>query len=254
MVPFAFLTCLFSALFIAVLPAQSETWRIAALEWPPYASPDIPDGGIAVAALRKTLAKADIELQVEYMPWTRAQALARTGAYAGYFPAWPEEVQIGFKGSLPLVMSKVGVVQRKDKPINWTDVSNLFERNRVGFVNTYVYPHDIQIQINNVLGANPGAENERDLTRTLSAGRVDLAITDPNVMLYFARELGVDNLEANPKTIAEKALVLAMPNQPAFKARRDLLNKLIDQETNKSACGTQVALLTRSTGDYCPSK
>lgn len=200
--------------------AKSEVWRVAALEWPPYASPSLPDGGIAIAALRETLAKADIELKVEYMPWTRAQALARTGAYAGYFPAWPEEVRAGFKGSLPLVMSKVGIVQRKGRPVSWTDVADLFENNHVGYVNSYVYPYNIQHQINQDQSQNPGSDNERDLTRILAAGRVDVAITDPNVMLYFAREIGVDNLEANPKILTEKALVLAFPNQPAFEARR----------------------------------
>ncbi|WP_420415477.1 substrate-binding periplasmic protein [Roseibium sp.] len=220
---------LFLALALQIAPTKSETWRVAALEWPPYASPDLPGGGIAVAELRKVLESGGIELQIEYMPWPRAQALARSGSYVGYFPAWPEEVRAGFLGSDPLVMSYVGVVQMKETPVSWGSLEDLFKKYRVGYVSTYVYPKEIQTLLDRNRPLEAGCDNERDLTRKMAAGRMDLAITDPNVMLYFAQELGFDNLEANPSLITEKPLVLAIPNQPAFKARRHLLNELIEQ-------------------------
>lgn len=229
MVLFRHSICLIFVLAFQLAAAKADTWRVAALEWPPYASPDLPEGGTAVAALRRILETGGIELQVEYMPWPRAQALARSGSYVGYFPAWPEEVKTGFLGSKPLIQSYVGVVQMKQTPVSWTSLNDLFKKYRVGFVSNYVYPKDIQILIDRNKLFEAGCDNERDLTRKMAAGRLDLAITDPNVMLYFARELGIESLEANPKLITRKPLVLALPNQPASKARHQLLNELIDQ-------------------------
>ena len=224
---FAKLTLAFSMLMLTSSTLIAETWRIAALEWPPYASPDLPNDGIAVQVLRDILQTVDIDLHVEYMPWPRAQALARTGAYVGYFPAWPEEIKPGFIASEPIVTSVVGVIQRKEAPIDLGPIDTVFEDYRVGYVNTYVYPSPIQRQIDDPRNTGNGCDNERDLARKLSAGRVDLAITDPLVILHFAKDLGIEGLEAHPTTLFEKPLVLAFPNQFAFDSRREILNNLL---------------------------
>lgn len=40
--------------------AQSETWKIASPEWPPYAGADLPDNGRAIDRLRTVLQRAGI--------------------------------------------------------------------------------------------------------------------------------------------------------------------------------------------------
>lgn len=61
--------------------------KITSLEWEPYTSSYMTNGGNAIQQLRNLLGQCDIELQVEFYPWRRAQQVARQPGYLGYFPA-----------------------------------------------------------------------------------------------------------------------------------------------------------------------
>lgn len=115
------------ATLTAAFSAHAETWRISALDWPPYSSPQEKGGGSAVAVLRASLAEIGVTLEIDYMSFPRAKALAKSGQYIGYFPAWPEEIIEGFKGSRPIMMSQVGVVHRQDSSVSWRNTHDLFE-------------------------------------------------------------------------------------------------------------------------------
>lgn len=75
---------------------EQQTWTITSLEWPPYASKNMSNGGDAIAQLRSLLKKNNITLKVEYYPKLEAQRIARSANYLGYFPAWPSEEGEGF--------------------------------------------------------------------------------------------------------------------------------------------------------------
>jgi polar amino acid transport system substrate-binding protein len=213
------------------LISSAETWRITSLEWPPYSGSNLKGGGKAIEALRIALKKAEIELEVDFMPWTRAQSVAAFPQYIGYFPAWPEEVREGFAASDPVDLSLVGVLQRKGLSATWSTIEELFQKYRVGFVKSYVYPADLQRQIYQNYDPEDGAENEHDLARVLDAGRVDVALTDPKVMMHVAKELSLKGIDNNAKILQQHPLVLALSMKEGYEEKRILLNSLLSQST-----------------------
>ena len=217
-------------------PLRAETWRIASIEWPPYAGSTLKDGGIAIRDLQLLLKRVDVDLVVDYMPWTRALTVARSAAYVGYFPAWPEEVQTGFAPSQAISQSVVGAVMLAGASHDWASLEDLFDRHRVGFVGSYVYPIDIQKEILEHYQVEDGAENEQDLARVLAAGRVDVALTDPGVLQHVAAQFSITDKPFKVRVFHQHPLVLAFTKHKGFEARRDLLNRLLSTQKPMELC------------------
>ncbi|MGV2976006.1 substrate-binding periplasmic protein [Roseibium alexandrii] len=221
----------------AAVSAHAETWRISALDWPPYSSPQEKDGGNAVAALRASLAKIGVTLEIDYMSFPRAKALAKSGRYIGYFPAWPEEIIEGFKGSRPIMMSQVGVVHRQDSSVSWRNTHDLFENYPVGYVRSFVYPVEIQEEVEHHATTATGVDTEQDLVRMLAAGRIEVAVTDPSVMLRVSEKMGITGLVANKYILFRKPLVLAFSGERDNVSRRVRLNNVLPQfSRNQLTC------------------
>lgn len=211
----------------AIGAQAGEVWKITSLDWQPYSGSDMSSQGNSIQKLRDLLQKEGIELKVEFYPWTRAQKLAKTADYVGYFPAWPEEVTEGFMASEPVDWSEIGVLTYKGSGLQWKSVDALFSE-MVGLVGTYTYPKDITA----AAAKNPAnvdkASNEVALMKKLSGKRFRAAITDPAVMLYLASKEGVDNIESL-KVLEKKALVMAFRDGADNKKRMELLKKLLVQ-------------------------
>lgn len=71
-------------LFPPLLPA-GEVWKITTLNWEPYSSANMATQGNSIQRLRYLLAKQDIQLLVDFLPWKRAQLEAEETEYIGYF-------------------------------------------------------------------------------------------------------------------------------------------------------------------------
>ena len=54
--------------------------RLAVSEWPPFAGEHLPGNGVGVDTLRQMLARAGYQLELVWLPWTRA---VRDGSGAG---------------------------------------------------------------------------------------------------------------------------------------------------------------------------
>jgi polar amino acid transport system substrate-binding protein len=206
---------------------QAETWKLTSLNWQPYAGAEMASQGNSIQKLRMLLEENGITLVVEFYPWKRAQHLAGKPGYVGYFPAWPEEVGKGFTASPAVDTSVIGYIKRKGENVVFGSVDELFKNYRVGIVSTYVYPEAVQM----AMGANPGntdkSNDEVSLLKKLSGGRFQVAITDPNVMMYLASENGVSNVEALNKTLEDKPLVISFRNGADNEKRINLLKKLL---------------------------
>lgn len=222
--------CLYLLMSLGNLPARAETWRIASLEWPPYAGADLEGGGTAIQDLRKLLIRAGIDLEVDFMPWPRAKTLAGTAAYIGYYPAWPEEVQDNFAFSNAVSMSAIGIIWNRDDTPDWTSLAHLFDTNRVGFIRSYRYPVEFQTLITKHYGVKGGVENESDLVRVLAAGRVDIALTDPTVLHTVAEKLSLGGIPTKSEILKRHPLVLALEKTDGYEARLEMLNRLIAEE------------------------
>jgi hypothetical protein len=225
----ALTTFLFLCAWAGPAPA-GDVWTVTALDWPPYSGPNLPDQGTAIAALRRTLAAGDIELRVIFLPWARAKMEAAEHDYAGYCPAWPEEVAPGFTASPPIGFSRIAVVARDRSP-SFSDLDDLFARHSVGLVKTYVYPEPIATSA----AAHPGqavwVPDERALARMLFSARFDAAVTDPEVMRHTAREEGLGAV-AVLLELDVKPLVLALRDNELGRERLELLRRLLSGDVD----------------------
>ncbi len=219
----------FATLFISTM-AIAETWRITSLDWQPYSGSDMEDQGKSITLLRDILARNNIKLIVEFYPWKRAQNLAKTQKYVGYFPAWPEEVAKGFTASPPVDWSYIGIMTYKGSNLIWESIEKLYENHKVITIETYIYPKEIEDAMKRFPGNVIGSPNETLCSKMLGRKRAKAAITDPNVMLYSAKKAGVTNIEILKNNLQKKALVIALRNDDASKERIEFLNKIISQD------------------------
>jgi len=207
-----------------------ETWKITSLNWEPYSGDTIRSQGNSVQKLREALRKKGIRLLVEFYPWLRAQKKATTTEYIGYFPAWPEEVAEGFIASSIVDWSEVAYMQKIGSKVSSDNIEDIIKKHCVGFVKTYVYPKEIAVALKKYPSKVDGSPNEFSLLKKLSTGRIQVGITDPNVMLYLADREGIENIEVL-KVIMKKELVVALRNDDENKHRIKILNQLLKKNS-----------------------
>lgn len=146
--------------------------KITSLEWEPYTSSHMINGGNAIQHLRNLLRQCDIELQVEFYPWRRAQQVARQPGYLGYFPAWPEEVHDGFVSSGEVATSHLAIMALADSNVTGTDIDQILTQYRVGVVKSYIYPRALQLLLDKYPASiDSGASSELSLLKMLTVGR-----------------------------------------------------------------------------------
>ncbi|UGQ47322.1 substrate-binding periplasmic protein [Massilia endophytica] len=112
--------------------------RLAAEEWPPFASPSLPEHGLSPAMMQPVFAKLGREAVVDYFPWKRAMELGLHDArYAGFLPVWrtPEREKL-CHFSVPLGNTLTVLAYLKDTPIEVRDMAEL-ENYRIGTVAGY---------------------------------------------------------------------------------------------------------------------
>ena len=223
----SFQRLLIVALLFFAIPnfCSATTWKITSLNWEPYAGKNLPDQGKSIQKLRHLLAKKGIDLIVEFYPWRRARIIAKTEGYVGYFPAWPEEIEDGFTASPRIDWSQIAIMKRKNAHITYKSLSDLFKKYSVGVIRTYSYPGIIEKAIHNSPGNVDRAPNESSLLLKLSHNRHPVAITDPKVMLYLAKEKNITNVET-AEIIMTKQLVIALKKCKETQDRIKIINSL----------------------------
>lgn len=204
-----------------------EVWKITSAEWQPYVGSELSGQGNTATKLQNILKKHGIELVLEFYPWKRSMEFAKTTDYVGYFPAWPTEVVAGFVASDPIDWSDVGMMQHTGAQIKYETVDQLFRRYRVGIVSTYVYSPAIMEAIAKYPHNVDKSKDEVELLKKLSVRDHDVSITDPNVMMYLAKQYGISDVEPLKEIIEKTALVIAFRDDAENKPRIELLKKLM---------------------------
>ncbi|MFW5497996.1 MAG: substrate-binding periplasmic protein [Maridesulfovibrio sp.] len=217
-----------------VMPAfAAEKWKITSLDWEPYSGKELPDQGKSIAKLRQALQSIGIILEVEFLPWARAKAMAVQPEYIGYFPAWPEEVNEGFIASPAVDKSKIAIMAPRHICIP-DSIDYLFAKHIVGLVKTYKYPEEITEPAKRYEDNVDQAPDENSLVQKLIRGRCEVAITDPSVMDYYAKKNGIGNIVVL-KQLFETPLVLAIrKSEHSDRILKIVTNALERQKTPKS--------------------
>ena len=92
------------SLLLCAHPAAGQELRlVTGNDYAPYADASLPHGGLAAEIVMRAFAEAEIEVQIDHVPWPEGFALARDGAYSGTFPyLLVEERQRHFAYSHPI--------------------------------------------------------------------------------------------------------------------------------------------------------
>ena len=231
---FFYIPVIFSAVFLLnPFSAHCEKiWKMTSLSWGPYVDEKAPYKGTLTKVLSDLLEKEDIRLIVEFYPWERAKRKALNSDYAGYFPAWPEEVVKGFKASPVIGWSEIAVFKKKGTEVKYNSLKELFTNYKIGIVGSYIYPEEISRYIKNYHFNVDKAPDEVSLVRKLVNGRHPVIITDPEVMKYYAGILNISNIEA-AGIIMRKELVVAMRDDEENRERIELLEKILPPPEKK---------------------
>ncbi|MBI9088721.1 MAG: hypothetical protein JEZ12_05865 [Desulfobacterium sp.] len=109
----------------------------------------------------------------------------------------------------------------------WESIDKLYENHTVATIVTYAYPKEIENAMKRFPGNVIASLDETLCAKMLVGKRAEAAITDPNVMLYSAKKLGITNIKILKKDLPKKALVIALRNDGANKQRIEFLNKIL---------------------------
>lgn len=211
----AILSSIFMLLGIGVAlsaTAKAADVKLATLDWPPYTSPDLPQKGMVSKILQDAARQSGHELGFGFFPWVRAMRTGRDDPdYVGYFPAyWTPERAQSCNFSVPIGIGQVGLVERRDHPIQWTelqDLSSLVIGVTAGYSNGSAFDSLVS---DGKLHVQP-APADVDNLRMVARGRIPVAVIERSVFDYSLLTVPDlhqkrDELQFNSRLIAQLPL------------------------------------------------
>jgi len=213
---------LLSLLLLAPLHLQAAPIRLTTLEWPPYTSQSLPDGGLTGHIVKQAFAEAGLEVEFDFYPWQRAVRLAADPAhpYRGYFPEYLSDSLPTLWRSSPSVGDSIlGLAQRTGPPIVWQRLEELAPY-RIGVVAGYVNTREFDaLMVSKQL--NTAAVDDDTLNlRKLQRNRLDLAVIDRDVFYWLLNHepsLRKAALQFHPRVLEHKSLhIMFRPDQQAL--------------------------------------
>lgn len=206
---------------------EKNVWKIATYYNPPYADPKMEGQGIAIKRLGELLRLQGIKLQVKFYTKERAQGMATTDKYIGYYPALPADVGTSFLKSEAVILTSLGVIHHKNKKVVWAELDELFEKRTVALVKNYPYTKTVldlaEKYPDNVIYVN----GYRELIKYIDTKRAYVGIGDPNVSMFYADAMRVYTVKRHPKDIIIRGLYVAFEDEEENKKRLELLNSLV---------------------------
>jgi len=174
------MSCLL-ALLIA-MPAAAETLTVAADPWPPFVNEDHEEGGVALAIIREALSRKGYDVELNIMPWARAEDGVRSGDYDILPGTWYTESRAEeLIYSEPYATNEVKFIKRADDDFEYTGMDSLAGKT-IGIIRDYGYGDEFAAADTFSREASAGLITN---IRKLVNGRVDLAIEDELVARFL---------------------------------------------------------------------
>jgi polar amino acid transport system substrate-binding protein len=165
--------------------AQSKKVTAAADAWPPFIDPDSPGQGLSLEIARAAFATQGYVLEMEFVPWARAEAAARDGQIDILPDIWmTEERKREFVFSDPYAANEVKFILKKGSGFEYKGMDSLTGK-LVGVVRGYGYNDAFK------KASNFKKEEAPDVLtniKKLVAGRLDLTLEDQIVVSAFVKK------------------------------------------------------------------
>lgn len=214
-------------------PAATQTplpvIKLTSLDWPPYTGADLPEQGEVTLLLRTLFRELGYQLQVDFLPWPAAVAMARDGkaGHQGYFPEYllsdPDYLL-----SAAIGYSELGLVERRDNPLLLTDVRQLAQK-RFGVVQDYLNMVKLDALIASGELTPHISQSDRDNLLKMLSGELDTVVIDNRVLQYLLahdeeiKKKSAGRLQFSQSLIEHKSLHLVLKNTPQ---NVDLIKKI----------------------------
>jgi polar amino acid transport system substrate-binding protein len=185
--------------------------QLTTLEWPPYTSESLPEGGASVVVAKAAFAAMGYTLEVSFYPWSRAVGLGEAGEdFDGYFPRY-YTADVRKSLSEPMGAGPLGFAVKAGSEIEWQQLSDLATQ-QIGVVGGYNNTDEFDAAVAagelNVMATTTDINN----LRMLATDRLDMAVIDANVMDYLLLTQAPDIREAlafHPRLLEDKTLHVA---------------------------------------------
>lgn len=215
-----------SVLALATLSAHAGPPPVALTtgpDYPPYADPQAPGGGLAVRVVRAVFARLGHETTLDWLPWKRGYLLTLSGQYQATFPyVHSEERQREFLYSESILVAQSYLYMRLGDSLQ-PDQPDSFRGRALCVVRGYASPlrQRLQAQISSGLTQVHEAPSLQSCVHMLALKRVD-AFSALDVQGRAAvREAGLQSqitTAEKPVATLEFALIAprAQPDAAAF--------------------------------------
>jgi polar amino acid transport system substrate-binding protein len=165
---------LIGPLLLACATALGDEIRLVSLEYPPYSSRALANGGCFLALSTRAFALSGHRTRITFQPWLRAKTMLRHGEHDAILPLWPNEaVEERLLASAPAFHGELGFFMRRDRPVRFDQLTQL-RGSRVGTVRGYGYPEAI---LHSGFVAEEAVDDLSNLYKLL-AGRFNLALME----------------------------------------------------------------------------
>ena len=165
---------------------NAEKITLGYVDFPPYEfeEQDQPKG-ILVSIVKKVFKKAEIPLELNFMPFKRAYELTKSGRIDGLFNFYKTENRLQhFDYSKPIINNPLVFFVRKDADIQFNKLEDL-KGLKIGVMRGYTYGK--AFDTSSLFSKDASNSHESNLKKVLY-GRIDAYPCDKLVGIYTARK------------------------------------------------------------------
>jgi polar amino acid transport system substrate-binding protein len=181
--------------------------RLVTLDWPPYISEKQCSMGWVFQLTVALLVSKNYQVQVQFLPWTRAVRAIELGDYDILFPEYFFDGTVtskhvkntlrkdiialsnGFDGGL------LSLIKRKGESDSFAGDLSILKNNIFGVVRGYQNTPEFDQMVSQGQLNTIEAQDELQLVRMLLAKRVDYIVVDPKVLTYVIEHSVLANIE-----------------------------------------------------------
>ena len=172
------------ALFLSV-QAKAETVTLAGDPWPPFVDEDHPEGGVGVQIIREALSRHGYEVELNIMPWARAEDGVRAGDYDALPGTWYTESRSeDLMYSDPYVVNEIKFIRRVGDDFEYEGLDSL-EGKTVAIIRDYGYGDEFYEADH--FERDPAPDLMPNIQKLVNE-RVDLAIEDEMVARFIIEQ------------------------------------------------------------------
>lgn len=202
-----------------VCGVQAETKQhldISVGDWPPFFIEAEPGQGSVARLVRDVFAEEGYTVTFHFLPWKRAYREAAAGEHdATAIWMYAAKREQDFTYSDPVMKERFVLFHRKDRPLEWDQLSDL-SGVQIGTSMGYSYGPQFDAAVDNqLLMVQPVASTELNFKKLLY-GRIDAFPEEINVGYYILRRetsaAETQQITHHPKPILENESYLLFPN------------------------------------------